>query len=664
MDILNIMNTHLKERELQAQKKLHEIVLKLNHGETLEQLAVEYNIEQSLVKNYLNTKNYRFDLSSNKWIRDNQSSFVEDISLGQLSLVPYQLFNGKSIITMADELSITTNSLKEMLNKYNYKYRWRYISDGSKASIDSEALKIVHLLNTRKYTLQEVAGQLVVEVEKVKEILKTASFKKVWTLESKEKLYTTETTIAGVTIVRDLDTGILEYIISNGEMYFTYNQVSLKLGINPNYYYNLDSNKFVLDKHIIELDRHVGKKIIQAIPTFHSINFSKLYSELGLELLAEISKAKLKPDINLNENFIEEDPKIGVNNVKREDKKELLESGESQQIKNEEVLTKTNSVISQEQRTTNVERDAKRYSSPFVQRELKDHFIQIDELVKKLNNGETLYDISGKFSINRKLRMPIVTNLQKKLEDYGYIYNKENKLWELDDIRKSQESTEDIIKKESHNITPNKISEEKKMQKKGIDITEVVYFLNKENSFTNVEAKFGIKNQDLRLLLKNQGYKYDGFFKLWTKKDRATLIVEITEEINEGVQNYSDLEKRGVNIDALKKVIQAHNESKLEKGNKNKKNNTTNEHTLEDSQKLSEFMEDSSFNYEEIKILRQMISERQNFNEDSNNNEVTDVTFKLEKKMLKNIDNYSDLNRISKSMVVENALNAFFESNK
>jgi len=652
MDILEIVNSHLKERELLVQNKLQEIITKLNDGETLEQLANIYKVDPVLIKDHLKKESYSFDLFSEKYIKVNQGVLDKSISPEQISTIPYRLYYGSNLTYVATQLDVSTSKLKEVLISYNYKRRWTYINKGIKSSIHPDILRIVNLLNTKKYSLQVVAELIKSEIEELKVTLKAANFQKVWTLESKVGHSTIETTIEGITIIRDLDTGIMEYIITNGKKYYTSYQISTILGINPTYYFNLASDKFILNKHFLQLSREVGNKIIQAIPIFNSKEFERLFSEQGLELLAEISKRNLY----LSEYRKVDKPIVGgISNEFTKDTKEQISKEADQEKFTTEIvikdpLAKNNNVSS------------KKYSTLFEKYIEEEESVLVEKIVKRLNSGENLYDISKEFVINRKLRVSFVTKLQFRLEDDGYTYHKVTKQWTL---KNNEETNETNIQKElNKNLTINKVEENTSPIKKP-EINEIVSFLNKENSFIKVEEKFSMKNQELRLLLKNKGYRYDGFFKLWTQKGRNTLLKEALDELQEGTQTYSGLEERGVNIVALKKEIQHRDDLKQVIETLKNRNDVINEEVKGEEDNSSEVFI-SSLNTEEIKTLRQMIAERQaNFsNEQLKNNQVLEVTFKLDHQMLKQIDNFSDDNKISKSMVLEKALNQFFENNK
>ncbi|WP_419883521.1 hypothetical protein ACN6MY_08200 [Peribacillus sp. B-H-3] len=642
MDILDIVNSHLKERELLVQNKLQEIVAKLNGGETFEYLAPIYKIEPIFIKEHLEKEGYHFDLESKKWLKEIQQELVKgNISFEQISGVPYTLYSGNSLHFKAEQLSLTTNDLKEILKKYNYKRRWTYIDMGNKSSIPSNVLKIVHLLNAKNYSLQNAAELLKTDVEELKETLREAHFKKVWTLETKVGDLTTETTIEGMTVCRDLDTGILEQIMINEAKYYTNNQVSTILRINPTYYFNLASKQFILEKHFIQVDRGLANKFIQAIPMFRTIDFGRLFSEQGLELFAEISKREV--------------------DLKRYRKKENCD--QDQQCKAEKKF-EVEIEGSKEQNTKGITLEEHNYD-PLFKDGMKDKKVKLEKIVEKLNNGLTLYDISKEFAVNRKLRAPFVSNLQFRLENEGYVYDKVTKRWTLT----IKEKTKQPLNKKGQNNYLNKdiVDEKNTSTNKDLDLNEVVSFLNNVKSFLKTEVEFGVNRQELKVLLKNNGYNYDGSFKLWTKKNRKALLDEVSDYSEKGVRSFDKLEKSEINSSALTKEIQGYQDEVNEViETLDHKKNLIKENSKEAKNKISD-SEALKLNAKEIQTLRQMISQWQqdkNSEQLGKNNQNVEVTFRLDQQIFKQIDNYSEVSRISKSMVLEKALKQFFENNQ
>ncbi|MGE6486914.1 hypothetical protein [Paenisporosarcina sp. NPDC076898] len=654
MDILDIVNSHLKDREFLVVDKLHDIVTKLNGGDSLEQLSSLYKVEPGIIKNYLKKENYYLDFNSNKWLKENQSEEVvgEYISAEQISTVPFKLFYGSNLYDLADQYNVSINTLIETLIRYNYKKRWTsFYNANNQSLIQSDVLKIVNLLNSKKKSIEDVADQLKIEINELKETLKEANFRKVWTLESKVEASKIETYIEGITIVRDLDTGTLEHIITSGTKFYTSLQVNTILGINSNYFFSLSSNKFILNKHFLQLNKEITRKINLAIPSLNATQFEMLFSEFGLKLLAELS--------NQNGNFIQF---RDLEYLKRDHQIENQNSITNIQTKNDEMIKNENIL----KHTTDILQNVSYKQHTPLEKVIKD-VEYLEKIVNRLNKGESLYDVSNEFVINRKLRVPFVTNLQARLEYEGYLYNKEMKKWI------NNNKTEKDLKNTKKNDN----------SKKEINIEEIISFLNKENSFVKVVDTFGIKNSELRLLLKSKGYKYDGFFKLWTKKDRNELLKEVSEDLKEGRQTLTELEQRGVNTSALTKEIQHHsvmnqinakiNNNELKNDNISSdattslsKGENENDVIMNDEHKENNSKNQQVFDVEETKLLRQMLLEwkAEKSSKAIENDLNLEVTFRLNNKILKQIDNYSEENMISKSMVLEEALIQFFGNEK
>jgi len=648
MDILDIVKSHLKERELHVEIKIQEIIDKLNNGETIEQLANNYNVKSNIIKTYLK-EDYRFDSNTKKWIKRTQQEEVEikETSLEQIATVPYKLFTGTNMPAITEKLNITTAELKHLLNKYNYKKRWRYTGKGNKTSIKPEILNIINLLNGRKYNLHEVSENLKIDVEDLKISLKKAEFQKVWTLESNVSTSEIETNIEGFRIIRDLETGILEYIVNNGLRYYTSSQVNSKLSINSDHYFNHYSKKFIQNTHFIDIGAVLNKKIIQAIPSLYLFNFNRLYSEKGMDLLAELSNRKV------NDNLASE-----ISNDETGTKTEQYNFNKITQIAEINNANKPSKVSIDQQTST-----TKHYSSFFESWIEEEEIVMIKNIVYRLNNGETLYDISKEFVANRKFYAAFSTKLQLRLEDEGYSYSKASKKWTH--VNKGNKNNIIAQEKRGNFSALNNYVEENTTNNE-IEINDIVTFLNKEGSFKKAEEKFGIKPIELRLLLKNKGYKYNVLLKLWSQKDKETLIKEISEDLNGGVQTLSDLEKKGVDTAALTKEIKIYQnvDEQLIVSLPNKKLEIENNNEDKKNMDSTDFSP-STFNAEEIDILRKIIAKWQinKEKETLNENQFLEVTFRLDHQLIEQIDNYSEVNRISKSMVLEKALRAFFHFN-
>jgi len=649
MDILDIVNSHLKERELLIINKIQEIVTKLNAGESFEQLSVLYNVEPSLIKNYLEKENYQIDLNSHTWIKETKAEAKEEnLSADIIHSVPYKLYYGNNLSVIAKQYNVSITTLKDTLSKYNYKKRWTSIINAQKSAIHPEILKTLHLINTEKYSLQDVANKLKNNVDEVKETLDAANFRKVWTLESTVDDSTIKTYIEGFTIERDLDTGILENIITSGINYYTSTQVNTILGINTNYFYNSASNKFILNKHFLRISKEAEKKIIYAIPTLNKTKFDLLFSELGLNMLAELSKR----EESLSKYRLSKENTVNNTDFQNDRYRQHNDSG---------IFKETKALLE------NVDKISNDSHSPLFEEYIEEEDLKIEEIVQRLNTGESLYDISKYYVINRKLRVPFVTKLQTRLEVEGYTYYQSTKQWVL--------KNNDTCEYQKKEVSPK--------LRKSLDIIEIVAFLNKENSFQKAQEKFGVNTTELRILIKNKGYKYDGFFKLWTKKSRNALLSEVTSDLREGGQTYKELEKRGVNISELAKEIERRDVLNEEINRvistiKDKKATYESTEVLEKKSRdnsdtfnvdrievinTNEFqdkkIEDiSGISNDEIKILRQIISEWKN----SKSSDTTKATFRINKQLLEQVDNYSEANMISKSMVLEKALNKFFEN--
>ncbi|MGG3563166.1 hypothetical protein ABES03_16360 [Neobacillus rhizosphaerae] len=288
-------------------------------------------------------------------------------------------------------------------------------------------------------------------------------------------------------------------------------------------------------------------------------------------------------------------------------------------------------------------------------------------LVKELNQGLSIYDISGKYVKSNKERIAFVSYLENYLKVYRYSYNSHFKKWER------MSSTEAL---------PLMIKE-----------------LNNGNSIKNVARMFKTTVTNLQQELKKAHYRYDPLFKFWTKDNRNTLVRNLANDLYEGKVSFEDLKERNLNIKVIeielkhsgvryttldnqvdhkreisKKLISDNQLRRdLIKEELNKSPFITEQMLLdEDEEEKNDFKTLSSitkkqlelFDSEEVSTLKEIIlSWKQKKSEESSiGNEKIETTIFMNSALLKQLTTTSEKKGLSRSRIIEDALKAYFNN--
>ena len=134
-----------------------------------------------------------------------------------------------------------------------------------------------------------------------------------------------------------------------------------------------------------------------------------------------------------------------------------------------------------------------------------------DFLIEQLNQGVTIYDLSGKYTKTNKDRLSFVTKVEQLLNLSKYQFNNKDKKWEKNDVIEKSENPEESVRKSKLDL--------------------IIDELNNGVSLKRVSENHRINIRNLRLELKNNNYEYNNDLNKWTKS------------------NINDVSKKNVNIE-------------------------------------------------------------------------------------------------------------------
>ncbi|WP_404448115.1 hypothetical protein LG307_03375 [Sutcliffiella horikoshii] len=522
------------------------------------------------------------------------------LTLNQIQNAVLNVFMGSSISKIASDLKITSEILENELINRKYQKRW-VISNNYK--LPPKSNEMLRALNIDKRSLDYISNEFNIDSY----ILK-ASLREIWVYETSRIDNDSYTELNDeLLLVTSIENGKLKFIEYKGEKLIAGSKINELLGINTRYYFKLEKEKFIEKLHYFSIDKGELYDIKYTLPQLEYLLDEIFYTKNGLELFTKISN------------------KEGVN------KTALTEYFDGVQLL-------SNNLIGMKQ---NDKQQQENYSFFFDQSHPEGELGIIYDIVTELNNGLTIYDYSQKYAKSRKFRAKFSANLQKKIEDAGFRYSKSKK-WEKQ-LKKDDIGDAQTIKE--------KVNE--------VPIETIVKYINEINSFSKAEKEFGISSIEIRLLLKENGFSYDSLFKIWTLKSREQLLEETSKDLMTGKINFHDLEKSGLVVETLKKKLEEIKlpYSKIEVETK----------PIEQSNEMlgSNKQNRSPFSEKEIKILRELISEcekKNKFMEDKKDEKVESIVL-LNKSLLSKIELFSDVKEISRSKVIEIALNEYFENN-
>jgi hypothetical protein len=658
MDIMDIINNFINEKELEAKDNITTIIKEINTGKNITNVAKQFKLSVEELQELLVRQGYQYDNNYKLWLKnietENQAVIKDEksnviIPLNVLESIPNLLYNGFSLYSISERYNIDVSDINNTLKIHGYKKRWSYTKKGSALGFNKEILSILHELNTKKKSLDAVGISLGNTVDEIKKILKQEKFEKIWVLETDIRENTTIADIDNTLIVRDLDTGVLNYIYSNHIRLFSIYHINTLLGINSSYYFDRFKTSFKENIHFIQFSKEKIRRIINGIPVLHYLENTALFTETGIRRFAELTKNEDKLSTEDYKKLVNGVSANSINNVENKSATSKGDGDMNPQIK----LNHSNKKL--------------KYSNFFGRWIEGGEEALLEEIYIKLNNGQTLYDLSKDYVNSRKDRAPFASQLQFKLEDSGYEYNQKSKKWVYSSNLKANKVLRANEPGANTKPSNSKINDKQlkanvnRPAENAINIKEVVSLINNGETFRVVEQKFNVSNHNLRLLLKNEGYKYDGLFRLWTTKSRDELLEEIENDLRQGKITISDLEKKEVNVKLIKEKIgyESFNSDTPGVSQKNQEIGTVPQKLVNEVDQME--MDLSSDDISDLKLMLHEWKEEKRIKTETSSNSIEEKEFfMLPSSMLNTLEDHSKKTGISKSVIVQEALTRFF----
>ncbi|MFD0824435.1 ribbon-helix-helix domain-containing protein [Neobacillus sp. M.A.Huq-85] len=286
-------------------------------------------------------------------------------------------------------------------------------------------------------------------------------------------------------------------------------------------------------------------------------------------------------------------------------------------------------------------------------------------LVKELNQGFSPYDLSRKYVKDNFDRITFVKNLEQYLKKYNYKYNLTKKIWSKP--------------------TPK--------------LSTIVKELNKGVSMKDVVESFNITTINLRQELKNNKYRFDRVFNIWTQDQRSELVKNLADELISGKITVRDLKERNLNTGLLEVELQfggfdlnlSDKDNPLIKSNnqfhsaiehvddENERNMVdvlnTNATQKDDvlEKKSSPYKQINKpvsatstdiFNNEELTCLKEMIDQwEQRKNQKLQiSSDSTEISIYIKKNLLFQLNKAAEHEGVSRSLLIEKALNVYLKN--
>jgi hypothetical protein len=612
--------------------------------------------------------------NENSIITTETSDKKEYLSTKELESIIYELFSNGGNLNLLSELSekylINQDNLIHALNEKGYQKIWanKEVTYYPNTDENTRILKIVSELNSGK-SLDIVSRDNGISRESLLEIMRNKGFIQYWIKVTNKYEFNIICKLGNMSILRNAKSGVFKYIIYKDSLTLTIKQTNFLLGINSFYYSSINEtkNKFIENIHYFRLNKEQIYHVINSDPALTFLMHTPyLFTLKGIELLLEVSGKgnnynneyavflnkqgfvldsilrinalinsseleKIVYELNNGKNFEEISLEININ-------KEMLESE----------LTKANYLY---------HKDIELWSICNIEK-------FINEVLSELNNGMGIYDIAGKYVTEKNRRLRVVTNLQNKLEQLGYKFNKQTRKWDNQKIGNDKETYEN-------------------------DIDYFVTELNKGKLFNELESATGLNRTLIRMKLRKAGISLDYKTNKWTKKENGRSTQEVNDsEIQVLHKKENQLDPNNVQqiIDALNKGMSFSTLEAITKLNKQEINNKFKTERVyfdfgdniwkikEESEKsitpvttetekvdgIDNEVKETSLSSDEISILKEIIKDFT----------VNNSTGKNEFKVIINDDVYNQLNyyteifETSKSLLIEKALNEYFEKQK
>jgi hypothetical protein len=716
MDILDMVNNFIKSK---TEINPETIINKLNNGESLESIVAEYYVSKDSLLATLKDSGYVYNQTTLKWGKPKPDS----IPINTLyEIVSEMYINNNDIALVSTKYTIPKEVLIKELEYNKFRKRWTYIGESSIQKIAHKLKSYLYQLNTLKEDIEELADYEGLTISEIMEQLTNADYREIWMLEEVIAPPVVISTVNDGSIIYDINNGVPVVLSAKGRKLFTMKQVSTILRINAKSFF-FSNKEFKEHIHYVKREEFFGKdiEIFKAVPHTNYLQNEILFTESGLELFAVQTNTIFSYKNKIQELEAINIPKHHTDTIVDEKREPIIEpeNKEEEKIKigdnfsneidgvgkapitdakiEEKNVTEN---LSNEKNDLNVESIVEKLNNDIgiaiIARELKvqiydlnktlrdsgyrfDQFFSlwtketesklIENVVNRLNRGINLYDLSTKYRKDKRLRLLFADELRRKIEALGYVRDQSSKKWKLD--QKEMESTpikvDEIGHKQEHPSQSKVNNTKDSSDSKTIFINEISEKLNQGKSLKQIEEEMVIPALTLRMTLKNEGYKYDSFFKTWIK-DRKVILDKIAEEISSNRNSIEGMAK-------TYHVDPSELEAQLKQiGDRSQQNGTQNEkdkmkeieepqiNTGTELEKNIESNHELKLNEEEYQLLKEILIERKNYKAEGVDKQV--VKIYLNKELSEKLEDYAESNHTSKSSIIEKTIERFFNEMK
>jgi hypothetical protein len=310
----------------------------------------------------------------------------------------------------------------------------------------------------------------------------------------------------------------------------------------------------------------------------------------------------------------------------------------------------------------------------------------IDYLVKELNQGFSLYDLSAKYVKNNKDRLSFVYRMESYLKRYKFIFNLKSKKW----TRGDQPSP---AVPQQPKIDPKPIQKPIATPITLSNLKKIVIDLNKEIPIKDVAESFNTTPQSIRQDLKKNGYRYDRIFNVWTQEKRSDLVKKLASDLTNGRVTAETLKRNGLNTNLLEVELRfgGFDENIIRPVQKNKisskQNNETTEvlksiknkeNTIAKTKNMSQPLDEPAKSTEinriptspinelskkEVEILKEILFnwQQKKIEVSGLDNNPAEINIFIEQDLLIQLTKASEISGISKSLVIANALREYLK---
>lgn len=729
MDILDIVNKYIEKKQEISTETL---MTKLKNGVSEEELMKEYNITKEELATKLVEAGYPKGSPEVK-----STPEANSLTIDSLYNIVSKMYNEQVSLTyIADRYKLSEETLIKELKANNFRNRWTIVGNILPTYVSHKAMHYLHQLNIERKNIEDIAINEGQSVSHIEEELKRANFREIWVLEGVTTAVYAIPTIKDDKVILDLKTGELNALYANGRSLFSLKQVVSTLGINGKLIYDKYNDEFIKNVHFNKPEVYLGNEneFFKACPHINYLRKETLFTERGLHLFASLTKttnlyhkkilelenllllAKQKKD---EEKLNQKEVKVtGISNSNETTKEETTSSNNGNPLDADVIVQKLNSgegltVIAkkhsvQASMINKVIRDAGyQFNSFFRCWTNKSEVILIEDSIREVNKGITLYDYSNKFVKTGRERLHFADQLRRKIEKLGYNFDQKTKKWvwkrkatstnnKVENLIKVEPKTPsgkvDDLKKESVNSKENR----NLGKKVGPSITskEIIEKLHNGSTLKEIEEESGVAANQLRIQLKADGYKYDSFFKTYINKNRAIFLKSIAEDILEKratvdkiASRYSltkvELEEQllAFGYDIYEKEQESETVTKSNIVQKEETVFETNteigESTKSEKEKFpaelvkeidtlktvdkNEPILEAGLTTEDVKLLREVLQDKKKDKDEIRTGKKA-VKIYLSDKVSEEMEEYTEKNDITKSSLISKALEFYFKS--